>query len=344
MNEFDILDHIKDPKARAHSISKREIAIIKSKTISICGDILELISGRAGFVEQCASIESLKNCVSHYYNGDGCELIREDSVHPVTGSDKADSCRSSNSTILSQPIMDEDRMTLFNLILNISIYLGSLEKRTVDIEDAHIESVIKTLDLMEKKSIPRTFYYHGSTDRGKIRDLLLSIFTSPDKPLEAKQLLEEVSKAGSDITKKPVLCPCCNASVNIVRTKGGDDGQTDLFKLTYHGLLEEEDKQILNAIKLSSNFPSAVTSDTFGSFTRFDTHPKPTERSIPGLNVLEAQKAVDYLTGKNKKTKEEIQQRKEANSGLFVLYPPETLRPEELFHATTILLQKDNGC
>jgi glutaredoxin len=220
---------------------------------------------------------------------------------------------------------------LSTTLSSISDLLSSMELRVKEIEDNYLESVLATLGLMESGKIPRNMLSRDSVNRKFTQDILLSILVNPDEPLESNELLMDIAKMKQNTTFKPISCPHCKGSLNLIR-RSGEEGDT--LTVTSQLLLEEEDRQIFDTLKTAGSIPAGVAENSYGGFTSIDTHPKPTPNTISGVNLLQTEKIMQFLLGEKKGSSK--------SDCRNTLYPPMVHNPQEYFESGAVFFGKQN--
>jgi hypothetical protein len=373
-----------------HKTKKREVQILRQECIIHCAKIIELCNGRHGVLQDKIMLENLRAMMTRYYNPSGYSVISKqeattenggkDEEHPppppppppppgyprplFTQEDTFSSSSSVSPTqsprsvmpVVTPPVSDDIPDGHWRLIGStlqmIGNYMGGIEQRVVDIENAYIQSIIDTLDLMESGGVPRSMYYGAANQRHNVQDLLQTILKNPISPVHLSDppVPPPVPPSSSSDTdgssscktghrsKKPFsspnkeyhYCPHCREPITFLT-----DGLTN--RITGDSLLEEEDMKILAMIENPSNLPQGVTDNVLGEATRIDVHPAPSPISIIGVDSLQTQKMVQVLS-KCGKTDTTHHDHHLSSSARNILYPPHTMKASSMYMNAAVLL------
>jgi hypothetical protein len=357
-----------------HKTKKREVQILRQECIIHCAKIIELCNGRHGVLQDKIMLENLRAMMTRYYNPSGYSIISKQEAATENGGKgeeyppppppppgyprplfTQDTSSSSSSASLAQsprsempigapPVSDDIPDGHWRLIGStlqmIGNYMGGIEQRVVDIENAYIQSIIDTLDLMESGGVPRSMYYGAANQKRNVQDLLQTILKNPISPVHLSDpTIPSLSSSETDGSscktghhsipnKEYHYCPHCREPITFLT-----DGLTN--RLTGDSLLEEEDMKILAMIENPSNLPQGVTDNVLGETTRIDVHPAPSPISIIGVDSLQTQQMIQVLSkcGKNDTTRHDL-----PSSARNILYPPHTMKAASMYMNAAVLL------
>ncbi len=268
-----------DGTIHRHVNTKKVVTRLKKECETNCKKILELCHGRDGIIEQHTQLAPLREMIEQYYNPRKVTLVTSGTSNGDGARQKTD--EGGGGIKLPSSAFgntEHEWKMIFTALTKVCALMGSLENRTMEIEDNYIAMILQTFDRMEGGMIPRNMYFKDCNNKQTLKKVLEHMLVDVKVPSDLHKEREKGLRGGNEYH----FCPHCREPFSMVTTGKGKDGGP---KISKQSLLTSEDRAILDTITCEDNAPIDVSDNVLGPMSRVDGHPRPIPATTPGADV-----------------------------------------------------------